>query len=197
MDFSQSEEEVPNELRLPPPLLGKNVVASDLQNRYKIKLLMKNFGILALLIFSVFAFSGCKDDECPSCLNGGTCNDGACDCAPGFTGDNCSNTVTLTITRLELKEMPFTNPATSNNWDEENGPDVYFELKDDAGNVLYTHDAASNLDAANLPVTYTITIPVAIANLNTDLLVAFYDNDDGEDFFDFDDDFIGSVEFHL
>lgn len=159
---------------------------------------MKKLSLLSVLLSAVILLNGCKD-ECPACLNGGTCRGETCDCAPGFTGDNCETAVTLTITQVEITDIPFNNPANSSNWDNDNGPDVYFQLKDASGNVLYTHELAaySNLDGEDLPVTFTLATPLVVTDLDMDLLVSFYDNDTGEDFLDFDDDFMGSVEFDI
>lgn len=159
---------------------------------------MKKLSFLSVLITLVLIFNGCKD-ECPACLNGGVCRDETCDCAPGFTGDNCETAVTLRLTQVEVTDIPFNNPENNGNWDEDNGPDVYFQLKDEGGNVLYTHEtsAYSNLDGEDLPVTFTIAVPLQVTDLDMNLLVSFYDDDNGEDFLDFDDDFMGSVEFQI
>ena len=50
---------------------------------------------LTLLIFmalgSSVLFNSCKDEPCDDqvCLNGGTCNDGDCDCPVAFEDQNC------------------------------------------------------------------------------------------------------------
>ncbi len=46
------------------------------------------FLILALM---TVVYSGCKKDECKdvTCLNGGQCNSGKCDCPSGYEGDKC------------------------------------------------------------------------------------------------------------
>lgn len=159
---------------------------------------MKTCATLLFLLISTLLFNGCKD-KCESCLNGGACNGNSCDCAPGYTGDNCENAVVLSINKITLTSLPFNDPATSSNWDNSSGPDVYFVLKDGTGTVLYSHEIAAygDLDNVDLPVEFTIATPVVVSNLDLQLLVAFYDNDNGEDFLDFDDDFIGSVEFNI
>lgn len=45
---------------------------------------------ITALVLTV-AFSGCKKDLCEttSCLNGATCNEGTCECAVGYEGENC------------------------------------------------------------------------------------------------------------
>jgi PKD repeat protein len=55
--------------------------------------------LFVALVGSVVFFSGCGKDEenkCAnvSCLNGGTCNNGACQCPTGFTGSRCETPAT-------------------------------------------------------------------------------------------------------
>jgi len=48
--------------------------------------------VLVALLFTICIFSACKDD-CDDivCQNGGTCDNGICDCPTGFFGDNCES----------------------------------------------------------------------------------------------------------
>lgn len=54
--------------------------------------------ILALAMF-MFAgltmFNSCNDDPCKdvTCLNGGACDNGSCNCATGYSGSDCSTIV--------------------------------------------------------------------------------------------------------
>jgi|GEM_PF-1333689 len=58
------------------------------------KTTIKLFNILLVLTFLSASFSGCKD-PCKDavCLNGGTCDDGDCDCPLGYTGEHCETEV--------------------------------------------------------------------------------------------------------
>jgi len=59
---------------------------------------MKKISILGLSFLSALAFAtviffnSCNDDPCKdvTCLNGGTCVDGTCNCAAGYEGTDCS-----------------------------------------------------------------------------------------------------------
>lgn len=64
-----------------------------LKTNFKMKNLYSLLVVLSLLSLSL-SFSSCKDDcETVTCLNGGTCNNGSCDCVSGFSGSDCSNIV--------------------------------------------------------------------------------------------------------
>ncbi len=50
--------------------------------------------VLALFVTAaLFAMNACKSDPCKDveCLNGSTCNEGVCDCLPGYSGTFCAD----------------------------------------------------------------------------------------------------------
>lgn len=58
---------------------------------------MKKFTISAVLAFTMILsaaliYSSCTKDPCKDvvCQNGGTCDDGSCNCATGYEGTDCS-----------------------------------------------------------------------------------------------------------
>lgn len=55
---------------------------------------MKNLFKTLSFIFAIsIALVACKDDECDkvNCLNGGTCDNGTCQCPSGYSGEFCQN----------------------------------------------------------------------------------------------------------
>jgi hypothetical protein len=54
---------------------------------------MKNLSfILIPVLLLTFLFSACNSDECDdiTCLNGGICESGVCDCPDGYSGNTCA-----------------------------------------------------------------------------------------------------------
>jgi len=47
---------------------------------------------LSVFLFTLLLLASCSSDPCEevTCLNGGTCDDGSCDCPDGWTGTDCS-----------------------------------------------------------------------------------------------------------
>jgi len=85
--------------------------------------LLKSSLLLFAILFTVVSTQSCKD-ECEDivCQNGGTCNDGTCDCPDGFSGDNC-----------ETEDLCITNPIVCQNGGTSNSdctecncPDGYY-----------------------------------------------------------------------
>src|SRR5215217_1585631 len=57
------------------------------------KVSVLGIGFLTAIAFAtVMMFNACNDDACKdvTCLNGGTCIDGTCNCATGYEGTDCA-----------------------------------------------------------------------------------------------------------
>ncbi len=51
---------------------------------------MKKFGLLLMSLCFLLALSSCEDDcDSVTCQYDGVCNDGVCECEPGFEGEFC------------------------------------------------------------------------------------------------------------
>ena len=75
----------------------------------------------------------CAGDPCETqmCHNGGVCIDGLCDCPERYTGPECNEQVTpdvMRITSVQLLRFPGYRPSDDQQWDETDGPDVFFKL---------------------------------------------------------------------
>ncbi len=52
---------------------------------------VKNAIAIVSLMFGMFMFQSCTDDcKDVTCLNGGVCEEGVCECATGYEGEDCS-----------------------------------------------------------------------------------------------------------
>ena len=99
---------------------------------------MKNSKFVALMGILVlgimFFLNSCTEDPCENvlCLNGGTCDEGICDCPPGFSGDGC-----------EIEDLCFTQNVTCLN-----GGTCVNGVCDCAEG--YSGDSCENVDRDNL-----------------------------------------------
>ncbi len=70
--------------------------------------------IITLSAFFAIVYSSCKQDKCKAiaCAYGGVCNDGVCNCLPGYEGPNCE-TVTRTkfLGRYQVYEQGTITPS--------------------------------------------------------------------------------------
>jgi hypothetical protein len=135
--------------------------------------------IVAVSSLSLLTFQNCnKADPCEGviCLNGGTCVDGFCNCAPGYTGDNCELQVKpakIIVKKFELLGYPASNGG--NPWDQFDGPDIYLRIMEGKTEVYRYHKTV--LNAVDGPV-YTMT-PLTEVDLDpdTDYTIEIWDDD--------------------
>ncbi|MCS7085214.1 MAG: hypothetical protein RMM53_08350, partial [Bacteroidia bacterium] len=68
------------------------------------------------LAASILVVGGCKKDKCEgvTCLNGGSCADGKCNCVNGFSGDRCQIAPTPPTASFTIDKMSCTAPCTFN-----------------------------------------------------------------------------------
>ncbi len=99
---------------------------------------MRTLTTIALL-FSLLFLTCQKDGPCENitCLNGGTCANGLCNCEEGYTGSDCSQEKTpssITITAVTVTKWPATAPG-GGGWDLFDGPDLTFSIRKDGVDV--------------------------------------------------------------
>jgi hypothetical protein len=161
------------------------------------KLTMKSkFNHFLLLVLFSIAWSGCsKDKEDTStnqsgvcdgitCLNGGECVNGNCDCPEGYTGSDCGQLdldVSITVHSITISGYPTTDNGYA--WDDpligsSTPPDVQwrFVRPDDTviSGGLFNDATAPSLYYSNTSLPFTIPMP-DIDETNT---IVIYDVDD-------------------
>lgn len=141
-----------------------------------------------LILFTILAlglaFSGCQKeptDPCDNitCLNGGSCVNGTCECPTGYEGADCRLLKTpssMTIESVVLTDYP-TTTSTGASWDVNDGADLFISLN--TGNTAtqneYTSNYYSNVTGQSL--TYTTGLPVTLTNINGNYTIALWDYD--------------------
>ncbi len=94
---------------------------------------MKKMIIFCLAVVCLFS---CKDDsaeidlcETVVCANDGVCNNGDCDCPPGFSGTTCEDLedpIEIKINKIVVYDFPAMNGTEP--WDPADGPDLVLSL---------------------------------------------------------------------
>jgi hypothetical protein len=155
---------------------------------------MKKYLIfLALLCVGISACK--KDDPCENitCLNGGTCANGSCNCPTGYSGSDCSQQVKPT--RINIQSITVTDfqPTDSNGagWDVFDGADAYAVLSLN-GNVIASNENSRIEDVTNSPFSWS-SLPSGFEmdDVTNQYQLSLYDYDDGLTA----DDFMGGIIF--
>jgi hypothetical protein len=95
------------------------------------------------------------------------------------------------ITKVTIINMPFVDGSGSS-WDFVDGPDVFFNISDQANNVLFNGSSSriNNVTPSMLPLSWTFTSPFEINDFNVGRFIDVWDYDTPDP-----DDFIGYVGF--
>ncbi len=100
------------------------------------------------------------------------------------------------ILGVRVTSIPFTDPSSGGGWDNNSGPDVYFNI-DDANNTTISSSISSpynNVTASSLPLPWTLNTPLVINNFSSIYNIRLYDQDTN-DFPPSPDDFMGGYQF--
>jgi len=95
---------------------------------------MKPIKIFSSILFiTVASLFSCLKDPCDgtSCLHGGYCMDGSCNCPAGYTGEHCQDQVTpikMKVQAITVTRFPGLNDGLP--WDANDGPDIYFKMSE-------------------------------------------------------------------
>ena len=172
--------------------------------------IMYRLNLFAIGIFLIGIFASCeKDDddngngsandpcENVTCLNGGLCENGECDCPEMYTGDDCGEQATPTsirVTQITLNDFP-----PQNNGDDWDGflcgggnPDILITLDDGNGEFFESPHYSDVVPGTTL--TFTQGFPATTNNPENLHIIRLYDNDTGGCS---PDDYMGGLEFSI
>ncbi len=142
----------------------------------------------ATVNITVVAPDPCKNI---TCLNGGTCANGICNCPIGYTGSDCGIEkipVSVTVSKIVLSNYPMTD-GNGAGWDYSNGPDVFLSIDQgtSANDIAFSGTAT---DATGSSITYTTNFPVTFVSPSNNYTIALWDFDTPDA-----DDFMGGIYF--
>lgn len=166
---------------------------------------MKNIFIITFAALSIILSSGCKKkkttetvDPCAStvCLNGGTCDNGACACPLGYSGADCGTQRTPTVTLTAIKVTNFPGLDGTSTWDAltATNPDLLAVFKKVTPSSTILTTGVSTDATAGTPYTLSGVTPTAISDFTSQYTLELWDNDTG---ISAPDDLMGSVTFDI
>lgn len=185
---------------------------------------MKKVKIILFLFAIAFALTTCKkssEDKCAgkSCLNGGVCNDGTCNCPGGYSGPNCeTHDPCYGITCLHggtcangicncppgyggsdcgTELQPTAVTVTSIDlttypvlgYDFSNGPDVFLSINTGTSANDYAF-SGTYPDATGTTISFTTNFPYIFSSPNSNYAIGVWDYDTPDP-----DDFISGTYF--
>ncbi len=165
---------------------------------------MRNLLFIAIILLS---FSACKKEEKSptdptnpnnpcfgiTCLNGGHCVNGDCDCPTQWTGPDCGNQKTpssILIDKIIVNHFPPTDNGAG--WDLTSGADIYVKVYTESETLIYKHASFYQNADPNQPHSFTISPPISITNTSGRYIVRLYDNDGTSS-----DDYIAGIIFNI
>lgn len=157
---------------------------------------MKKISFLSLSIAMIVlttVFNSCKKDPClnTTCLNGGTCANGQCNCPSGWSGSDCSVQVTPTkikITKIELLKFPPTT-TSGGGWDLTDGPDLFVKVLKGT-TTLWENPTYYQNASQGIPYSFTPSNPIEITSPKDEYIIQLWDFDTLDP-----NDLIGGIKF--
>lgn len=156
---------------------------------------MKKLFLLSCLLLFMFS---CKKDPCEDklCLNGGTCVDGTCDCAEGYTGSDCSTQKTptaMSINKITMTDYPLHEPGGSD-WDAFSSyGDPYITISEGTSANFNGWVSPNYVDeAGGADVVLTTGLPYTLSGTLSNWTIGVWDYDN---FGNSNDDYMGGVIF--
>lgn len=159
---------------------------------------MKSFMKLGFVITSLalITLTSCKKDdpdpcEGVTCLNGGACVNGSCDCADGYSGPSCADQITPTKVRIsKIKITSFPQYDGGSSWDIGSGPDIYVELLLGSTQIHEQPTMYENATSTQ-DYTYTPSSYIDLTDATAQYTIRLYDYDSGSAA-----DFMGGILFY-
>lgn len=113
-----------------------------------------------------------------TCLNGGSCANGECNCPEGYTGSDCSQQVTpskIRIKQVDITSFPATNDYGSG-WDMTSAADIYFTIYKDDTEVYYSYSHYENA-VPSKKYEFELSPNVDLSSPNDRYTIRLYDYD--------------------
>ncbi|MCB0567933.1 MAG: hypothetical protein H6573_32215 [Lewinellaceae bacterium] len=138
---------------------------------------MKNVILFALLIGILTGMSSCiEEDPCMDvyCENGGTCDEGRCDCPEGFTGAYCETELLPKYFRAErvvVSSYPYYRPG-GGNWDPDGPADLVARIYSNDNPLTSTETVEDAFLNASLEFQHKVRLYV-----HDELKLQLYDRD--------------------
>ena len=139
-----------------------------------------------LLAFFVIGSISCKKenagDPCSetTCLNGGTCVDGTCNCPIGYTGADCGAQVTPSLIRVHSITITSFLAEPFEPWDVGSDPDLYAELTY-GSNAQFWQSPDTIHDAAPFhEYTFAVEPPLELMDTDGQYTLVLWDIDDSD-----------------
>jgi hypothetical protein len=153
------------------------------------------FGFAVTTLFlTATVFTSCEKDPCEdvTCLNGGTCIDGECDCPEGYTGSDCGDQITpsnIRVSKISITKFPsYNNGSDWDTWSA--GPDIYVLIKKNSTTIHEQPTMWEDADAAQ-DYTYEPNSPIDLSEPTVQYTISLYDYDSTGD-----NDFMGGINFY-
>ncbi|CAG5087107.1 calcium-binding EGF-like domain-containing protein [Parvicella tangerina] len=111
-----------------------------------------------------------------SCLNGGYCANGTCNCPDGYSGSDCGVALTptsMSITSATLTAYPMTNGGAG--WDPSSGPDVYITINSGTSANNNEFQSSYFADVTGQSLTFTNGFPISVPSPASNYTIGIWD----------------------
>ena len=142
--------------------------------------------LLFIVLISVIMITCSDPDPCAGivCNNGGTCDNGTCECTEFYGGPSCSVPrvpTAILVSKIDILKWPTTTSA-GGGWDlNGTGPDIFIAVVKNPGtaneSTIHTSASASNNTGGGF-LSYTPTLNISLSADGSTYSIRLYDDDD-------------------